>query len=246
MSIPSSCISVFNISVPDGYVNITITKLAYNGYNDGICTYGGIALYEFDTFELLINESEPKSYVQCRNISQSSSISRVSQLVNVLMVIYLYPIGKDNFNLDLQLVIGKTRCQGFTLNLIYNKPKELCNNWKINLTSAILSCTKYTTLVNRIYIMERVSIELRYNQCLHFQLGNKFFHRINAFRTSYKFKRKIWISLQGKGNILIQSRMTFFASVDPYNDLYKTKTGVRKFHRPSKYSTESAKFCEYW
>ena len=117
-------ICVFNVSVKDAFLNISLIKLTYSGANTKDCLNGGVAYFE----EVQVDDSDA-TYEElptfCDNFiiePKNDTFDKVATDVvsmssHIIIVLYAY---KSYSPLQFNLKISPTACQGImTFTLIY-------------------------------------------------------------------------------------------------------------------------------
>ena len=132
------CIVVYNITTLfERRVNVTFEFLSYDGYNDGICSFAGVALgHSKNSRFTKPNETEVVEMVSlCTNISITkipSSLSYVSNGSHVLVVIYIFPQDVNSLHLHASFQISSSDC-----NVILLDPCTKHNDVNIAMNSAV-------------------------------------------------------------------------------------------------------------
>ena len=113
----TSCIIRYILITSQFFINLTINDFRYSGFNNGLCTFGGVSLYELDNDQTLLVEKQ----LICDNSDDMSTgwptTTFVSQGQYFILVLYIFPREYSHSCIHLVLTYKRTNCQGFSLNM---------------------------------------------------------------------------------------------------------------------------------
>ena len=124
-------------------VNLTIINLTYTGFNDPLCTFVGITVYNVNS------DSYKEITTECILFSNILSFRNIYSRSNeTLLVLYSY---KEYGNLSLTMQFSSTKCKPVTINtcalsyLCKFKNNAMCKEHKENIKALNLKYTQIST-----------------------------------------------------------------------------------------------------